>query len=145
VTCARANGAFRAPRSALSQRILTWLTWALPQMRNARPGFQVFGFSAAAVSFGSTTALHVKGLPTRMRNARCRLTSRTIIEWASSGHRVGRALMARSDALFGIGLRRLGEMLGNALAPAHDLFGLLAVVLEGGLQILRIDLMHIGE
>jgi hypothetical protein len=84
VTCARANGAFRAPRSALSRRILTWLT-PLPQMRNARPGFQVFGFSAAAVSFGSTTALHVKGLLTRMRNARCRSTSRTIIEWASSG------------------------------------------------------------
>jgi len=49
------------------------------------PRFQVFGFSAAAVSFGSTTALHVKGLLTRMRNARCRSTSRTIIEWASSG------------------------------------------------------------
>ena len=29
-------------------------------------GFR-FGFSAAALSFGSTTALHVKGLLTRMR------------------------------------------------------------------------------
>jgi hypothetical protein len=41
VTCPRANGAFRAPRSALSRRILTWLT--LPQMRNARPGFRFLG------------------------------------------------------------------------------------------------------
>jgi hypothetical protein len=145
VTCARANGAFRAPRSALSQHVLTWLTWACcPRMRNARPGFQVWvqcGRPQLRLHHGFAR----EGPANEDENARCRLTSRTIIEWASSGHRVGRALMARSDALFGIGLRRLGEMLGNALAPAHDLFGLLAVVLEGGLQILRIDLMHVGE
>jgi hypothetical protein len=41
--------------------------------------------------------------------------------------------MARSHALFGVGLNRLGEMLSDALAPPQNLFGLLAVVLEGGL------------
>ena len=53
--------------------------------------------------------------------------------------------MARSDALFGVGLRRLGEMLRDGLAPAHNLFGLLALVLDGGLQVLRIHLMHVCE
>ena len=51
--------------------------------------------------------------------------------------------MTRSGALFGVALRRLGEMLSDALAPAYNLFGLLAVVLEGGLQVLRIDLVHV--
>ena len=55
---------------------------------------------------------------------------------------MGAALVARSEALFRVALGRLGEVLGDALAPAHNLFGLLAVVLECGLQILRIHLVQ---
>ena len=57
---------------------------------------------------------------------------------------MGDALVARSNALF-VALRRLGEMLREALAPAHNLFRLLAVVLEGGLQVLRIHLVHVCD
>src|SRR6516162_1337290 len=46
------------------------------------------------------------------------------------------------NSLFGIGLGRLGNMLGKSLAALDDFLGLLAILLEGRLQVLRIDLMH---
>ena len=38
-----------------------------------------------------------------------------------------------------------GEMLGDALAALDDLFRLIPILLEGSLQILRIDLMHVCD
>jgi hypothetical protein len=38
--------------------------------------------------------------------------------------------MARPKGLFGLGLRGLGKVLSDALAPARNLLGLRAVVLE---------------
>jgi hypothetical protein len=63
----------------------------------------------------------------------------------SQGLAIEDALVARPDTLFGVRFRSLGEMLSDALAPTDNLLGLLAVVLEGGLQVLRIYLMHVCE
>ena len=55
---------------------------------------------------------------------------------------VSAASMPGARSLFRGGLRGFGEMLRHALAALHDLLRLLLILVQGGLKIIRIHLMH---
>src|SRR5262245_37890169 len=53
--------------------------------------------------------------------------------------------MARPGSFLGVIFGRFREMLRNGLAALDDLLRLLPILLEGGLQVLGVDPVHVGQ